>query len=91
MEEGMLWFDNDKKADLDSKVERAVEYYQNKYGDNPNLCFVHPVMLSGNGKTRKAKRSQNNGNRYVSQGVELRPSPSVLPNHFWLGVGQSNN
>lgn len=43
---GMLWFDNDPKATLDAKIARAVEYYENKYGKKPNLCFVHPSMLS---------------------------------------------
>ena len=90
MEEGMLWFDNDKKADLDVKIERAVEYYQNKYGDNPNLCFVHPSMLAGNGTAPKTKKRGNNAHQPPNEGIELRPSPSMMPNHFWLGVGQSD-
>ena len=42
MDIGMLWFDNDKNCDLDAKVERAATYYHKKYGQSPNLCFVHP-------------------------------------------------
>jgi hypothetical protein len=91
MEEGMMWFDNDQKSDLDSKVGRAVEYYQDKYGDSPNLCFVHPSMLAGNGKRKKGKKSDNNGSQPTREGVELRPSISMMPNHFWIGVEQLNS
>lgn len=72
MRTGMLWFDNDPKTDLPTKVIRAAAYYQKKYGCTPNLCFVHPSMLEV-----QAKRAE---------GIELRPSRQVLPNHFWLGV-----
>ncbi len=44
---GMLWFDNDPKADLAVKIKRAAQYYRNKYGKTPTLCFVHPSMLPG--------------------------------------------
>jgi hypothetical protein len=42
MDIGMLWFDNDKTDDLEIKVKRAVNYYQKKYGQKPNICFVNP-------------------------------------------------
>ncbi len=79
MDVGMLWFDNDKKADLQVKVARAASYYQKKYGQSPNLCFVHPSMLP-------AGKNSSSGNK----GVEIRPSKSLLPNHFWLGVDEGN-
>jgi hypothetical protein len=47
MKIGMLWFDNDPKADLKIKIERAASYYSKKYGQSPNLCFIHPSMGSG--------------------------------------------
>jgi len=71
---GMLWFDNDKKSDLSSKIQRAASYYRDKYGRTPNLCFIHPSML---GTTPVS----TNGS-----GIEVRTTRSVLPNHFWLGV-----
>lgn len=71
---GMLWFDNDTKTDLSAKIKRAASYYKEKYGQNPNLCFVHPSML-------KAPPAHE-------VGIELRTTRSVLPNHFWLGVNQ---
>ena len=69
---GMLWFDNDSKADIGAKIQRAAEYYKRKYGRDPNLCFVHPSMVATSDERMN--------------GVELRTSQSVLPNHFWLGV-----
>jgi hypothetical protein len=71
---GMLWFDNDAKSDLAAKLRRAATYYQSKYGQLPNLCFVHPSMV-------KPGTPADNG-------IELRTTRSVLPNHFWLGVSQ---
>jgi len=72
MKTGMLWFDNDPKTDLETKINKAARYYQNKYGQIPNLCFVHPSMLGKQNKTL--------------QGLDIRTSSKVLPNHLWLGI-----
>ncbi len=85
MHVGMLWFDNDSKSGLNNRVERAAEYYQRKYGKTPNLCYVHPSMLPpavGPGEgTAEIKLEPLNTN-----GVQVRPLTTVLPNHFWIGV-----
>lgn len=73
MDIGMLWFDNDTRAGLAARVERAVEYYRNKYRQVPNVCFVHPSMLLAEESLKV-------------QGIEIRTSNSLLPNHFWVGV-----
>ncbi len=72
MNTGMLWFDNDPKADFKVKVERAATYYRTKYGRVANVCFVHPSMLEPNPTRPEA--------------IEVRPSKSIMPNHFWIGV-----
>lgn len=72
MEIGMLWFDNDPKSDLASKVNRAAAYYRGKYGEEPTLCFVHPSMISDR-KTRAGA-------------ISIRSSVTVLPHHLWIGV-----
>ena len=69
---GMLWFDNDPKVDLSSKITRAADYYQKKYGQVPDLCYVHPSML----KESTLKPGK----------IEIRSNRSVLPNHFWIGT-----
>ena len=43
---GMLWLDTDRKRSLDEKVQRAAEYYQDKYGRLPDLCFVNSKSMT---------------------------------------------
>lgn len=84
---GMLWFDNDAQSDLAAKIERAVRYYQEKYGKRPNVCYVHPCMApapSSNGSQPNAPATLKAG------GVEVRTTRSVLPNHLWIGVNGAN-
>jgi hypothetical protein len=70
MKQGILWFDDDPKADLSLKVNRALEYVQQKYGLHPRLCFVHPSLVK--------KRI------FLKNGLEIRANRTILPNHFWL-------
>lgn len=72
---GLLWFDNNPEADLASKVSKAADYYRVKYGEDPDLCFVHPSML-----TERQKRRAGT--------VAIRSNSTVLPNHYWIGVQQ---
>lgn len=75
MNTGMLWFDNDPKSNLQSKIERAAEYYQKKYGVSPNLCYLHPSMMS----TEAVKSNR----------IDIRPNQMVLPNHLWIGLQET--
>ncbi len=72
---GMLWFDNDNKADLATKIQRAASYYHTKYGKAPNLCLVNPKTLGDF--------------PWKGKGIELKVTRSVQPNHFWLGINSS--
>lgn len=72
MDTGMLWFDNDPKLDLVSKVKKAVDYYRKKYGSEPNACFVHPSMLTDS--------------KLDASPVTVHTNSTVLPNHFWIGT-----
>lgn len=81
MNTGMLWFDNDKKRDLGAKVSRAAQYYRQKYGQTPNLCYVHPAMFRSNGNGNGKEKTR----KMVVAGVEVRPAPFVLRNHLWIG------
>jgi hypothetical protein len=86
MNVGMLWFDNDPKTDVADKVERAATYYQQKYGQTPTVCFVHPSMLPGQGvKIDVTGFPRSKG----PTSVEIRPHRSVAPNHFWIGINQT--
>ena len=72
MDIGMLWFDNDPKSDVTSKVQKAAAYYRQKYGENPNLCFVHPSMIS----EKKTEAGE----------ISVCTNKTMLPHHFWIGV-----
>ncbi|MHC4749239.1 MAG: hypothetical protein ACYTFW_05130 [Planctomycetota bacterium] len=89
MEIGMLWFDNDKKSNYEAKIERAAAYYRDKYGKAPNLCFVHPCMVP---KNKTPKPEPGNAEKHMkSQGVEIRVSKTMLPNHFWIGINRQES
>ena len=79
---GMLWYDNDKKTGLSTKIQRAASYYQTKYGAYPNVCFVHPCMI-------ELSNVEGEKERINSPEIKIRTSASVLPNHFWIGVNGS--
>jgi hypothetical protein len=80
---GMLWFDDDKQRQLDEKVARAAEYYRAKYGVQPTECYVHPLTLGDSGAVTAGEKAA------TAAGVRLRPSRTIIKNHFWLGVGDS--
>lgn len=71
MNVGMLWLDDDGRRSLDEKVKRAADYYREKYGHAPELCFVSAKM----------------GDVEITVGqIEVKPAATVLPYHFWLGM-----
>ena len=74
MHTGMLWYDNDSHSTLDSKIQKAAQYYKTKYGRVPDLCLVHPTMLNGRQINTKAEN------------MTVRPYRPVLPGHIWIGV-----
>lgn len=85
MNVGMLWFDNDNHAGLASRVARAADYYRTKYGRTPTLCYVHPSMLAG---VVEGNTGDDAGEaRWMAGDVEVRGYRSLMPNHFWIGIG----
>jgi hypothetical protein len=88
MDIGMLWFDNDRKSSIPSKVERAARYYQKKYGVNPNLCYVHPKTVKG--EKKRTKRGIEGKPIKIGKVLVLK-NEKVLPDHFWIGVSSSED
>ena len=84
MKVGMLWFDNDSKSDLTTKVCRAANYYQGKYGNQPNICFIHPSMAIPEPKLDSTDQNIKAGD------IEVRLTKDVLPHHFWIGIHIQN-
>lgn len=71
MNVGMLWLDADQVRPFDEKVTRAAEYYQEKYGRSPDVCYVNIAMLT----------EETNVGR-----IEVKPIKSVQQHHFWIGT-----
>ena len=71
MDVGMLWLDDNRKRSLEQKVLRAADYYEVKYGRQPELCFVNQAALA----EEMAVRS-----------IQVKGVATVLPHHFWLGM-----
>lgn len=75
MNEGMLWYDGDKQRTLEDKVRRAAEYYQEKYGKQPNICMINAnIDVDGASKALGT--------------IEIVSAKNVLPNHFWVGIAE---
>ena len=53
--------------------ERALTFYNEKYGKQPNLCLVNPKSLPS-----EAPRQVGS--------LKIGASSSVLPDHFYIGV-----
>jgi len=73
----MLWFDNSQTA-LTIKIQKAVDYYNKKYGRSPDLCLVHPSMLETNQRQLEINK------------LTVRPYRPVLPGHIWIGIEDKN-
>lgn len=91
MKIGMLWFDNNQNEKLEEKVLHAVNYYRNKYGAFPTLCYINPSMLPKELLEITRRDSANDDLEietveYSGGNIKIRTSQSVLPNHFWIGV-----
>ncbi len=73
MKTGMLWFDNDPHRNPIEKIQQAADYYQQKYGSQPTLCFVHPVLKDIAFE--------------VGINLEVKFNQSISPDHIWIGNG----
>ena len=77
MKQGLLWFDNDPKHSLEEKITQAAERYTQKFGQQPNTCYVNPQMVSGKEECKVLKK------------VRVVTAQNILPHHFWLGITRS--
>jgi len=71
MNSGMLWLDTDKKRSLEEKVRRAAAYYEEKYGQRPELCLVRKGALA---------------EEKLIAAVSVRPVTNMVAHHFLLGM-----
>lgn len=74
MDVGLLWHDNGAE-DLAAKLSRAVACYRARFGQPPNVCYVHPTALP-------------NGDKKIGA-IQVRSSSRILRHHLWLGCETS--
>jgi hypothetical protein len=77
MKQGLLWFDNDPRRSVEEKITQAVERYAQKFGRQPNTCYVNPQMVAASEEPRVLRK------------VRVVTAQNILPHHFWLGVARS--
>lgn len=71
MQIGMLW--QNGKKELTDNIRNAARYYQDKYGDKPNIAFVNPLNMPEGGLAS------------VDQ-ISVKADSHVLLGHVWMGV-----
>lgn len=76
MNSGLLWFDNSQTS-LVVKIQKAADYYFQKYGRQPDLVLVHPSMFS------EEERKQR---QFEMGKIAVRAYRPVLPGHIWIGI-----
>lgn len=72
MTTGMLWYDKDPTKKISEKILSAVNYYQQKYGIKPNICFIHPRL--------------RDNNLAPEVNLEIQYNFSISPDHIWIGT-----
>lgn len=72
MNEGMLWLDDNKERTIEDKIARAADWYKERYGPKPTICFVNQMALEED---------------LMFGEISVRPVTFIRPNHFWIGTG----
>jgi len=75
MRVGMLWFDGNRELEFGARIERASKFYSEKYGRQPNVCLVNPRTLPQEAPGHVGS-------------LKIGTSSSVLPDHFYIGIGE---
>jgi hypothetical protein len=74
---GMLWhMETDKKDKTTNiqQIQRALDYYLQKYSKKPNFCHVHPDFYDLN---------------MSIEGVEIVPDVTTGKDCLWLGISET--
>ena len=79
---GMLWYDNTPGVTLKVRIEKAANYYRQKYHQEPNLCLIHPSMLEKDLAQRKGPPAD----LPKVGSLTIRSYGTVLPGHLWIGI-----
>ena len=67
---GLLWYDSSAQ-DLAVKIAEAARRYRERFGGEPNVCYVNPADLS-TGECQANK-------------IRVQTAMNILRHHLWLG------
>lgn len=67
---GMLW-QNEGKLSLSENIQKAMTYYQQKYGRRPTWCHVNPAVITEAGHI---------------EGLNIKEDRLIVKNNLWLGA-----
>lgn len=84
MKEGLLWFDDDPRRQIDEKVQQAAARYRQKFGSAPDVCYVNAQTLAPALSTGASADVADRHELRVA-GLRILPNSTVRPNHFWIG------
>ena len=82
MEFGLLWHDGDASRPLDEKIGRAARRYREKYGREPNTCYIHAGTSEGQPPPGSHESCRLDDPRIT---IRVLRAPNVPLHHFWLG------
>jgi len=74
--QGLLWYDDNPSRATEDKIKCAAARYEQKYGEKPTHCYIHP----GTPGLEHVKKSAQ------ALDIQVKAVHSVLPDHFWLGI-----
>ncbi len=72
MTTGMLWYDHESSKSINEKIDIAANYFQEKFGIFPTLCYLNPSLNNENLKSTKI--------------IEIKFERGINPNQIWLGL-----
>jgi hypothetical protein len=82
MEFGLLWLDSDAARPLEDKIDRAARRYREKYGREPNTCYIHAGASEG-----QPAPGSNSSCRLDDPKITILVlgARNVPLHHLWLG------
>jgi hypothetical protein len=76
-----VWYDDEPRSILKSKIEQAVQHYQEKYGELPKECKFNGNMVNS---------SEDSAGDLLLEQLQFSTVTILTPvniprNNFWLG------
>jgi hypothetical protein len=82
MEFGLLWHDGDASRPLEEKIGRAARRYREKYGREPNTCYVHAGAGEGQPQPGSHRTCHLEDPRIT---VRVKRASNMPLHHYLLG------